>query len=112
MDGLGFLSLGARAGMTTGQLMFRSRMPSKLGFVLVALLPVPFSGSAVFMLPQLVEVKSSSLYPVGLLLSLMWQQAGVARVGRGPTQAESIVRLLVWRFYAAPDRSCADSNLR
>ena len=76
MNGLGFLALGASAGMFTALIASRAR--TDIGSWLVALLPVLLSGAAVFLLPQLALKSSVDLYAVGLLVSLMWQQTGSA----------------------------------
>lgn len=76
MAGLGFLSLGASAGLITGLLVSKARASIGPGFLIVALMPIFLSGAAVFVSPVLKDGKSSGLYAVGLLLSLMWQQAG------------------------------------
>lgn len=46
------------------------------GYLIVALMPLILSGAAMFMLPQFRDNKLLGFYPVGLLLALMWQQAG------------------------------------
>lgn len=74
MDGIGFLSLGVGAGMLTCLMVSRARASASLSFVLAALLPVLLSGAAVLLTPQLASSKSASLYPLGLLVSLIWQQ--------------------------------------
>lgn len=76
MAGLGFLSLGASAGLITGLLVLKARTSIGPGFLIVALMPIFLSGAAVFISPMLKDDKSSGLYAVGLLLSLMWQQVG------------------------------------
>ena len=73
MDGYGFLSLGASAGMVTSRVLARARTPVGVGSLLAALLPVLLSGSAVFLLPQLSASKGVGYFPLGLLLALLWQ---------------------------------------
>lgn len=73
MDGLGFLSLGASAGMVTSLVLARGRAPVSMGSMLGALSPVLLSGAAVFLLPQLSTSKGVGFFPLGLLLVLLWQ---------------------------------------
>ncbi len=77
MFGIGFLCLGASAGLLTGFLTYRTRgVATNNGVSVVVLLPVLTSGAAVFLIPQLVTAPMSGFYPIGLLLSFMALQAG------------------------------------
>lgn len=75
--GVGFLCLGASAGLLTGFLASRTRgIATNSGVSVVVLLPVLASGAAVFLSPQLAPAPTSGFYPIGLLLSFMALQAG------------------------------------
>ena len=76
MSGLGFLALGASAGVVCGFVVSKAGRSIGLGFLVAALIPMILSGAVVLMTPQLRESKWSGFYAVGLLLSLMWQQVG------------------------------------
>ncbi|MBI6707774.1 hypothetical protein [Pseudomonas syringae] len=76
VSGLGFISLGAGAALATSLLVSRARVSMSGSYLIVALMPLIFSGAAMFMLPPFRDNKSLGFYPVGLLLALMWLQAG------------------------------------
>lgn len=76
MFGIGFLCLGASAGLLTGFLSSRTRgIAVNTGVSVVTLLPVLVSGAAVFLIPQLATAPQNGFYPIGLLLSFMALQA-------------------------------------
>lgn len=81
MDGLGLLCLGASAGVVTGFIVSKTRFPAGLGTVLACLLPILLAGTTVFSVPELAKSTSIELFPVGLLASLMWMQAGPLLMG-------------------------------
>lgn len=81
MGGLGFLGLGVSSGLITGFLISKARPSLGLGAILAALLPVLLSGAAVLLLPQLASTGTSDLFPIGLVLSLMWMQVGPLLMG-------------------------------
>jgi len=77
ISGFGFLGFGAAAAWASGLLISKIRTPTiGTGSFVTALLPIILSGAAVFMLPPLRNATALGFYPVGLLLGLMWQQAG------------------------------------
>ena len=77
MDGIGFLSLGASAGLLTGlALQFSARASSGFGHVVAAFAPVLLSGAAVLLMPDLRGATSVGLYPFGLLIALVWRHTG------------------------------------
>lgn len=75
--GIGFLCLGASAGLLTGFLASRARgLATNSAFSVIVLLPVLASGAAVFLVPQLATAPLNGFYPIGLLLSFLGLQAG------------------------------------
>jgi hypothetical protein len=97
VDGLGFLGLGASSGMITGFLVSKAKPSLGLGTVVAALLPVLLSGAAVLLLPQLASTGSSDLFPIGLILSLMWMQVGPLLMG---AQSQSKLAIVLVTLYA------------
>ncbi|MEE4149184.1 hypothetical protein [Pseudomonas viridiflava] len=76
VPGFGFLSFGAAAALCSGIMISKIRTSVGTGSFATALLPIILSGTAVCMLPTLKNATSLGFYPIGLLLGLMWQQAG------------------------------------
>ena len=94
MDGLGFLSLGASAGLVTSLILAKGRTPLGIGSMLGALSPVLLSGAAVLFSPQLSGAKGVGLFPLGLLLALLWEKNGaIVEVldQPGPRRPSSVV---------------------
>lgn len=74
MLGWGYLTLGAAAAHTTGFVLTRVR-PTGVLSLLLALSPVYCSAALVFLHPEFQNGPAMELYPAGLLISFIWQQA-------------------------------------
>ncbi|WP_373990951.1 hypothetical protein [Duganella sp. BuS-21] len=76
MHSLGFLTLGASAGLLSGLLLPAGSARNSAALSLVALTPIVLSGTLVFLHPTLAQSPAMHFYGIGLLVALMWQ--GVA----------------------------------
>ncbi|WP_440062175.1 hypothetical protein ACTACQ_23690 [Pseudomonas syringae] len=96
VSGLGFISLGAGAALATSFLVPKARVSMSGGYLIVALLPLILSGAAMFMLPPFRDNKSLGFYPVGLVLALMWLQAGTLLAD--VTGRQKPIRIMIYAY--------------
>ncbi len=70
------ISFGMSAAFATGILLSKVRVPVSAAYLMVILMPIVLASLAVPKLFSLGETTKVGFYPIGLLLGLMWLQAG------------------------------------
>lgn len=72
MGNFGFLALGASTILLASTVLERTQGSRDRGIIMLALLPLLGAGTAILLIPSLLNSKSVDYFPIGMLLATCW----------------------------------------